>query len=60
MLTSILTSLFAVTSVLALPSLHDFPPRAPPAIPDTNTTVYSDAQILQLALYIENLENAFL
>lgn len=63
MLPTIIASLFAVTSVLAAPTpSSDWVTRQnrPPAVPSTNTTVYTNAQILQLALYFENLENAFL
>ena len=62
MLFSLFTSVLAASTVLAVPTLHsELVGRASgPRIPDSNTTDYTDAQVLQLALYFENLENAFL
>lgn len=60
MLISFLTSLFALTSVLAAPPPIKQLISGDITQPDHNTTGASDKQIIQLALYIENLEVALL
>jgi hypothetical protein len=61
MLFAILTSLLATTA-LAAPAFNPEILRreVPITRPDSNVTGASDLQIIQLALYYENLEVAFL